>query len=258
MKRAFLAMSLGAVASLAALAEDGKFEFGGCHVQWSGKSLTVGNRHFRRAYEISDGVLRTTSFAATGGVEWQKRGADAAGAIELDVEVARAKWSPVGVEGVRIDVKAKASGLRCAELWLFPEMPGVLLAQRHGTLTELKPVHDFDRKWETLYKDNAMLGKARKQCDFIAFKPMHVKAVDITCLDQTEKPLHRQGKHDAEKRDLFMLSCIIEDKMVKIKVSQTALHIDVEKAVGENLFHIRFLLQFIVEDLGPERRRNTV
>ena len=186
MKRAFLAMSLAAVAALAALAEDGKFEFGGCHVQWTGKSLAVGNRHFRRAYEISNGVLRTTSFAATGGVEWQKRGADAASAVELDVEAARAKWSPVGVEGVRIDVKVKASGLRCAELWLFPEMPGVLLAQRHGTLTELKPVPDLARKWETLYKDNAMLGKARKQCDFIAFKPMHVKAVDITCLDQTD------------------------------------------------------------------------
>ena len=75
-------------------------------------------------------------------------------------------------------------------------------------------------------------------------------------LDHPEKALQRHGNRKAEERDLFVMPVGIGDKMIKIKVSQTAFHKDVEKAVAVNLFHVRFLLQFIVEVLGPGRRRN--
>ena len=73
----------------------------------------------------------------------------------------------------------------------------------------------------------------------------------VTSLDQSEETFQRQGKRETEEGHLLVMPGRIGDKMVKIKVSQTACNIDVEKAVAVNLFHIRFLLQFIVEVIGP-------
>ena len=97
----------------------GAFSAADCHASWDAKTLTVGNGLFSRVYAVQGQVLRTVSFKATGGGEWQKASVDFAKCAALEVVAEKAKWSPVGVEGVRVQVKF---GERSAELWLFPNM----------------------------------------------------------------------------------------------------------------------------------------
>ncbi len=44
----------------------------------------------------------------------------------------------------------------------------------------------------------------------------------VSRLDHAEETLHRHGKRETEERDLFVMPVRIGDKMIKIKVSQTA------------------------------------
>ena len=170
-------------ASASTAQESGEFCANECYVKWDATTVSVGNLHFSRRYVAKDGILHTLSFAAAGGVEWQKAGGVPEGATRLEVAVCRAKWSPVGEEGVKVHVTFGAG--RSAELWLFPAVPGVIV-KRSWTDEGVNPTHDLDRKWSSLHEDMKALRKARGKCDFIAFGPMHVKATEITCLDQTD------------------------------------------------------------------------
>ena len=160
-----------------------EFLSGECRVRWDATTVSVGNRHFSRRYAAKGGVLRTISFAAKGGAEWQKESGVPEGASRLEVAASRAKWSPVGAEGVKVDVKFGEG--RNVELWLFPGVPGVI-AKRSWSDEGVKSMHDLCWKWNTWQEDVRALKKSRGQCDFIAFGPMHVKATEITCLDQTD------------------------------------------------------------------------
>ena len=176
-------------------ATSGEFSAADCRASWDAKTLTVGNGLFSRAYAVQGHVLRTMSFKATGGGEWQKASVDLAKCVALEVAAEKAKWSPVGVEGVRVQVKF---GERSAELWLFPNMPGVIV-KRSWTDT-VRSVHDLERGWESLQEDNSALRKAFGETDGIQFRPMHVKATDLTCLDQTDI---RDNLVDANERLLM-------------------------------------------------------
>ena len=94
-------------------ATSGEFSAADCRAFWDAKTLTVGNGLFSRAYAVQGHVLRTVSFKATGGGEWQKASVDFAKCAALEVTAEKAKWSPVGVEGMRVQVKF---GERSAEL----------------------------------------------------------------------------------------------------------------------------------------------
>ena len=176
-------------------ATSGEFSAADCRASWDAKTLTVGNGLFSRAYAVQGHVLRTVSFKATGGGEWQKASVDLAKCAALEVSAEKAKWSPVGVEGVRVQVKF---GERSAELWLFPNMPGVIV--KRSWADTVRSVHDLDRGWESLKEDNSALRKAFGETDGIQFRPMHVKATDLTCLDQTDI---RDNLVDANERLLM-------------------------------------------------------
>ena len=170
-----------AAAGVACASQQGEFSAVGCSVKWTADSLRVGNGLFAREYAVRGGVLRTLSFKAEGGGEWQKAPTAPKRGERMDVEAAQARWSPVGVDGIRVKV---AFGDRSVELWLFRDMPGVI-AKRSWT-DSVNPVHDLERGWDTLKEDNSALAKCRAAADLITFLPMHVKATDLTCLDQTD------------------------------------------------------------------------
>ena len=77
----------------------------GCRVEWTDRSVRVENGLFSKVYASFGGVLRTTSFQATAGSEWQKEKFDIANAEVLSVTAEPAQWSPAGVEGVRVEVR---------------------------------------------------------------------------------------------------------------------------------------------------------
>ena len=176
-------------------ATPGEFSAADCRAVWDAKTLTVGNGLFSRAYAVQGHVLRTVSFKATGGGEWQKASIDLAKCAAFEVAAEKAKWSPVGVEGVRVQVKF---GERSAELWLFPNMPGVIV--KRSWTDAVRSVHDLERDWNSLRDDSSALRKAFGEMDGIQFRPMHVKATDLTCLDQTDI---RDNLVDANERLLM-------------------------------------------------------
>ena len=65
----------------------------------------------------------------------------------------------------------------------------------------------------------------------------------IAGIEQSQETIPRHGNRYTEEDLLFMMSVFTGDKMIKIKKSQTAGHINVGKAVDENFFHVLFLLQ---------------
>ena len=175
------ALAALATAGVAYATERGELSAAGCSVKWGDRALQVGNGLFTREYAVRGGVLRTLSFKAEGGGEWQKGMLDPTKREAMDVTAERAKWSPVGADGIRVRVKF---GGRSVELWTFPGMPGVIA--KRSWKDDVKPVHDLDRAWDTLKEDTSSMRKSIGAADFIEFRPMHVKATEATFLDQTD------------------------------------------------------------------------
>ena len=169
--------------------ESGRMDAAGCHAEWNGDRLKIGNALFSREYVVANGVLRTLSFKDADGVEWQRDAAAQANKCvtgganppAVAVEANAGRWSPVGVEGLRVKVSFQD---RVAELWLFPGVSGVI-TQRRWTDT-VKSVRDLDRDFRSLKEDNDALKAAIARCDGIRFRPLHIRAKSITCLDQTD------------------------------------------------------------------------
>ena len=159
----------------------GTFSVADCNAEWDGTRLKVGNNLFSREYVVTRGVLRTVSFKTRDGVEWQRQENASAVGGEMVVEAVRAKWSPVGVEGLRVQATV---GSRTTDIWVFPGVPGVI-AHRHW-VTNVKPVHDRDRDFRNLAEDGKALRVGIDESDRIEFVPMHVKATSVVCMDQTD------------------------------------------------------------------------
>lgn len=160
----------------------GEFNENGCTVKWEGKTLSVGNALFSRRYESCNGVLRTVSFKAKDGMEWQRAGAPAGQKRDdMEVSAAKAKWSPVGTDGVRVTVKAAG---KQTELDIYPGMPGVIV--RRSGVVDFTAVHDSTRQIDRLKEDREILKSVIKACDYIAYTPLHMKVTSMTCLDQTD------------------------------------------------------------------------
>ena len=187
----------GAVASGAAseaLAGTGELATNGCRVAWTDRTLEVGNRLFTRRYvATSNGVLRTVSFARAGGAAWPGRIPEKGASVALAVAAEPARWSPVGVAGVRVCVTAAGQETR---LDLYPDMPGVI-ATRPG-VTAFAPVHDADRPWD--FGPVKGMKAAAAASDTISLDRRHVKATAFTCRDQTDI---RDQLFDADERFLM-------------------------------------------------------
>ena len=173
----FLALGVfgGVVPSFA-----GEAAANGCRAVWTELTLEVGNGLFTRRYEARGGVLRTLSLVRTDGTTWPGRPSAGGVAADALVVVAEpAKWSPVGVEGLRVHVTA---GGQTTRLDLYPNMPGVI-ATRPG-VTTFKPVHDADRAWDL--RSSAGLRPVLDASDVLSLDRRHVKATSFVCRDQTD------------------------------------------------------------------------
>ena len=183
-----LIVSIGAAALAALSADAGRHRAAGCTAEWDGAWLKVRSSLFCREYAVSNGVLRTISLKDAAGREWQRgvdleaeRTAALKDAHPAVVDAAPGRWSPVGVEGLR--VKVSMAG-RETELWLFPGVPGVI-ARRMWT-DVVKPVHDRDRDFRALSEDGKSLRECLDKCDCVWFSPQHIKATSVVCMDQTD------------------------------------------------------------------------
>ena len=173
-------LTISALFGIVAFA-DGEFSGNGCFAKWSDASLSVGNTAFSRSYVLRDGVLRTTSFKAVGGEEWQTAETKAGSGEKMEVSAAKFRWSPVGVEGIR--VVASSAG-KSTEIILFPGMPGVI--SKRSDVVEVKPAHDLARDFDNRKEWISNLNAALKSCDVIAYSPRHLKLAAMTCVDQTD------------------------------------------------------------------------
>ena len=117
--------------------------------------------------------IGTARFKAEDGKDWQRKSQQRpTNGEQLAITAEAAKWSPVGVEGLRVKVTAKAG--RETELWIFSGVPGVI-AQRAWT-DDVNPVHDRDRDFRNLSEDGDALRKWLNDCDSIWFAPQHIRA----------------------------------------------------------------------------------
>ena len=114
-----------------------------CQVEWTDRSVRVANGLFTKVYASFGGVLRTTSFKAIAGSEWQKEMFDIATAEDLSVTAEPAQWSPSGVAGVRVEVRTPRETIT---LYVFPEMPGVISLCPARPLPEHE--HDLKRDFD--------------------------------------------------------------------------------------------------------------
>ena len=133
-------------------ASSGEFSIAGCRAKWGESRLEVSNQDFCRVYHVAnDGTLRTVSFRGNDGKEWIKQ--DAIGKIAaaegIRARAFPAKWSPVGVVGLRVEVSDGTV------IDVYPDVPGVI--ERRKSSEELQ----FDEK-------------------------RIIRSTAITCLDQTD------------------------------------------------------------------------
>ena len=173
-------LAISALSCIVAFA-DGEFSGNGCFAKWSDTSLSVGNAAFTRSYVLRDGALRTVSFRAVGGDEWQTAAAKPGAGERMEVSAAAFRWSPVGVEGVRVTVTAAG---KTTELDLFPGMPGVI--SKRSDVVDVKPEHDLARDFDRRNEWIGNLNAAMKSCDVLAYRPRHLKLTAMTCVDQTD------------------------------------------------------------------------
>ena len=157
----------------------GEFAANGCRVEWSERSLSVGNGLFSKTYVSVGGILRTASFKDASGSEWQTEKFSAAD--EISVAAAGAKWSPAGADGVRVEVVTPSS---TNVVWTFPGMPGVISEIQAGE--KVAPAHDLDRDVDKFAEWRESLRAVADGGDRIAYGLRHVKATSCVCADQTD------------------------------------------------------------------------
>ena len=157
----------------------GELTANGCRVKWSERSVTVANAIFSKTCVSADGCLRTVSFKATNGTEWQTE--KFAGTEQIAVTADKAKWSPVGVEGVCVKV---CTSCTTNALYVFPGMPGVISVCPARSLPCAE--HDLDRDIDRFAEWRKVLNEAMGKNDRISFGTRHVKATSYVCADQTD------------------------------------------------------------------------
>ena len=159
----------------------GEYSADGCSVKWTDRSLQIGNGLFSRSYIAVGDSLRTVSLKSVSGTEWQVWRHEAAETGKMSVSVASAPWSPVGVEGVRVDVSI---GERTTVLHVFPGVPGVI--SQAPLDTSIVRVHDLDRDFDGRKEWLKVTGDACGRNECIYYGNRHVKVKSVVCVDQTD------------------------------------------------------------------------
>lgn len=181
----FLLLVVGGIWSAAGA--DGSCVTNGCSAVWSGRFLTVGNELFSRTYTFDGGRLKTQLFKHRDGAAWkghQAKDADCLpqeNPVTIKVSASAAKWSPVGVEGLRVLVEADGTK---TQLNLFPGVPGVIVRRPKGT--GFSPVRDESRDIARLREDNIALRRVMAREDAISLGHRHIRSSEIVCRDQTD------------------------------------------------------------------------
>ena len=159
----------------------GEFNANGCGIKWDDRSVTVGNALFSKRCVSISGKLQTTSFKGSSGSEWQTAQFRESDVDQIAVFAEKSKWSPVGVEGIRVNVCA--AGVTNT-LYVFSGMPGVIsiCPARRAPTAE----HDLERDIYRIRDWNKALGTAVGQTDHISYGQRHVKATSVICADQTD------------------------------------------------------------------------
>lgn len=174
-------MVFASVLLMATSALGGEFNANGCRVVWTDREVCVSNGLCSKKCVSVGGVLRTASFKTAAGSEWQTDKFDCLVADSISVSATCAKWSPVGVEGVRVDVCAGGATNR---IYAFQNMPGVISvcpARRMPC-----PEHDLERDIDRFPGWGEELDAAVAQGDRICYGRRHVKVTSYVCADQTD------------------------------------------------------------------------
>ena len=159
----------------------GEFNANGCGIKWDDRSVTLGNALFSKRCVSISGKLQTTSFKGSSGSEWQTAQFRESDVDQIAVFAEKSKWSPVGVEGIRVNVCA--AGVTNT-LYVFSGMPGVIsiCPARRAPTAE----HDLERDIYRIRDWNKALGTAVGQTDHISYGQRHVKTTSVICADQTD------------------------------------------------------------------------
>ena len=163
------------VACLAAGA--GELAANGCFARWDDTALRVGNGLFTRAYGCAGDDLKTTSLVH-GGFEWIDAARVGKTGSRLAVTAASARRSCVGAEGLKVTVR---SGAKTRVLWLFPNVPGVLLED--PAVMDLSRWKPGERAYDNAY---AKLGHYLAGADVLRLRPLHVMATECVIQDMTD------------------------------------------------------------------------
>lgn len=178
----FRSVSFFCAVLLAALSVGaGEFSVNGCRAEWTEHALSLSNGCFTREYALVNGHLRTVSFRCSAGTEWQSDTIQTNAAERISVAASAARWSPVGVEGVRVKVSYFG---REDVFYLFPKMPGVLSVLAKGPFVQAE--HDLDRDVSRSAAWRKSLAGAMAQNDPCVYGHRHVKVTSCVCVDQTD------------------------------------------------------------------------
>ena len=159
----------------------GEFTAHGCRVEWTDREVCVGNDLFEKKCVSNGGVLRTTSFKAASGSDWQTVKFDVTGADQISVTAECSKWSPVGAEGVRIDI---CGGGVTNIVYAFPGMPGVISVSPAHEMPRSE--HDLERDIDRFPEWGMELDAIVSRMDHICYGMRHVKVASYVCADQTD------------------------------------------------------------------------
>ena len=163
------------------MVEPSLFSANGCRITWSDHSLTLENTLFSKKLIFVGGAQRTVSFKVAAGTEWQIEEFNLAEADRIAVTAEPARWSPVGAEGVRVNVRDGDAAFR---FFVFPEMPGVVSIAPKASLPS--PQHDLDRDFSRFAEWRDELVKAASRSDAICYGRRHVRATAYLCADQSD------------------------------------------------------------------------
>ena len=235
-------------AAMAGAAGAGELNTNGCHAAWTDATLTVGNALFTRSYVAKGGVLRTVSWARTDGAAWYGAPGQTNGTEKISVAATGAKWSPVGVDGLRVLVEI---GGQTTRLDLYPDMPGVIASRPKGDAAFVW-AREATRTHESFCLEGKRLRAAAEANDALSIFHRHLKTTSFECRDQTD---HRDRLVVADERQLMSYD-------QQFSVATTCLDVQ-DQINGEGLAFVRLapmptsrpgqVDDFIVEADAPQR-----
>ena len=245
MKKLLIATVFAAMAGAACA---GELNTNGCHAAWTDATLTVGNALFTRSYVAKGGVLRTVSWARTDGAAWHGAPGQTNGTEKIAVAASGAKWSPVGVDGLRVLVEI---GGQTTRLDLYPDMPGVIASRPKGDAA-FAWAREATRTHESFCREGKRLRAAAEANDALSIFHRHLKTTSFECRDQTD---HRDRLVVADERQLMSYD-------QQFSVATTCLDVQ-DQLSGEGLAFVRLapmpasrpgpVDDFIVEADAPQR-----